>query len=187
MNNHLWWYVARSGGIVAWVLLSISMFWGLALSSRFLGKRPKPNWMLDLHRFVGGLATVFTAVHVVALILDTYVSFTLVNVLVPFTGDYQPVAIAWGVIAMYFLVAVEITSLLRKKLSKRAWRATHFLSFPLFALATVHLLWVGSDRATPALRAVVMVCVVGVCGATVMRLVQADRDEPATRPRVPNR
>lgn len=122
MNNHTWWYIARSGGIIAWVLLAISMFWGLALSSRFLGKRPKPNWMLDLHRFVGGLATVFTLVHVVALMLDTYVGFSLANVLVPFTGSYHPLAVGWGVIAMYFLIAVEITSLLRKKLSKRAWR-----------------------------------------------------------------
>ena len=184
MNNHTWWYIARSGGIIAWVLLAISMFWGLALSSRFLGKRPKPNWMLDLHRFVGGLATVFTLVHVVALMLDTYVGFSLANVLVPFTGSYHPLAVGWGVIAMYFLIAVEITSLLRKKLSKRAWRATHYLSFPLFALATFHLLWVGSDRTTPALRVAVLVWV------AVMRILQADRDDRAgqsSAPRIPTR
>lgn len=187
MNNHTWWYVARSGGIVAWVLLAISVFWGLALSSRFLGKRPKPNWMLDLHRFVGGLATIFTVAHVVGLMLDSYISFSLVDVLVPFVGSYHPVAVGWGIIAMYFLLAVEVTSLLRKQLSKRVWRAIHFLSFPLFALSTVHLLWVGTDRATPALRIAVAVCVVAVCVATAMRLVQADKAEPAPRPRVPAR
>ena len=120
MNNHTWWYIARSGGIIAWVLLAISMFWGLALSSRFLGKRPKPNWML----------------------------------------------------------------------SKRAWRATHYLSFPLFALATFHLLWVGSDRTTPALRVAVLVSVAAVCVATVMRILQADRDDRAgqsSAPRIPTR
>jgi DMSO/TMAO reductase YedYZ heme-binding membrane subunit len=186
-NNHIWWYVARSGGIVAWVLLAISMFWGLALSSRFLGKRPKPNWMLDLHRFVGGLATIFTVVHVVGLMLDTYINFSFANVLVPFNGTYHPVAVAWGIIAMYFLLAVEITSLLRKKLSKRAWRLTHFLSFPLFALATFHLLWVGSDRTTPAMRVAVMVGVVAVCSAATMRVVQADQAEQAATQRVPTR
>jgi DMSO/TMAO reductase YedYZ heme-binding membrane subunit len=187
MNNHIWWYVARSGGIVAWVLLAISMFWGLALSSRFLGKRPKPNWMLDLHRFVGGLATVFTAAHVVGLMLDSYISFSLADVVVPFAGDYHPVAVAWGIIAMYFLLAVEVTSLLRKKLSKRAWQATHYLSFPLFGLSTAHLLWVGTDRATPALRITVVIGVVAVCAATAMRIVQADSAETAMKPRVPVR
>jgi DMSO/TMAO reductase YedYZ heme-binding membrane subunit len=88
---------------------------------------------------------------------------------------------------MYFLVAVEVTSLLRKKLSKRAWRLTHFLSFPLFALATFHLLWVGSDRTTPAMRVAVMVCVVAVCSAATMRVVQADQAEQAATQRVPTR
>ena len=191
MTNHLWWYIARSGGIVAWVMLAISMFWGLALSSRFLGKRPKPNWMLDLHRFVGGFATVFTVIHVVSLLFDNYLTFTVTNLLVPFTGSYHTVAVAWGVIALYMLVAVEITSLLRKRLSKRAWRLTHSLSFPLFALATFHLLWVGSDRTTPLLRIGVLTAVAAVCVATVMRLIQADRDEiaamnaPPKPPRIP--
>ena len=91
MTSQTWWYVARSGGIVAWVLLAASMFWGVALSSRFLGKKPKPNWMLDLHRFLGGLAVVFTAIHVLALIADSYVTITIVNILLPFTGSYHMV------------------------------------------------------------------------------------------------
>jgi DMSO/TMAO reductase YedYZ heme-binding membrane subunit len=88
---------------------------------------------------------------------------------------------------MYLLVAVEVTSLLRKRLSKRAWRATHYLSFPLFVLSTVHLLWVGSDRATPLLRIGVLGAVAAVCVATVMRIVQADRADQAVPPRIPAR
>jgi hypothetical protein len=85
-----------------------------------------------MHRFLGGLAVVFTAVHVVAILFDTFVTFSLVKVLVPFTGARHPGAVAWGIVAMYALAAVEITSLLRTRISKRAWRATHYLSFPLF-------------------------------------------------------
>jgi DMSO/TMAO reductase YedYZ heme-binding membrane subunit len=179
MTSHTWWYLARSGGIVAWTLLAVSMFWGVALSSRFLGKKPKPNWMLDLHRFVGGLAVIFTAVHVVALTFDSYVAFGLVQVLVPFTGNYHSVAVAWGVIAMYLLVAVEVTSLLRKRLSKRVWRTVHYLSFPLFGLATVHLLWAGTDRTTTLLRYGVLAGVAVVTVATLIRIVMADQKESA--------
>jgi DMSO/TMAO reductase YedYZ heme-binding membrane subunit len=179
MSSQTWWYFARAGGIVAWALLAASMFWGVALSSRFLGKKPKPNWMLDLHRFLGGLAVVFTGVHVLALVLDTYITFGFVEVFVPFTGDYHPAAVAWGVIAMYLLLAVEVTSLLRKRLSKRAWRTTHYLSFPLFGLATVHLLWAGTDRTTLPMRIGVLLTVAVVTGATLIRIVQADRKEAA--------
>lgn len=173
MSDQIWWYVARSGGIVAWALLALSTFWGLALSSRFLGKFPKPNWMLDLHRFVGGLSVVFTAVHVGALVADSYVTITLVNVLVPFTGTYQVVPLAWGIVATYLLVAVEITSLLRRRLGRRLWRAVHMLSFPLFVLATVHLLLVGTDRTTLPLRIGVLATVTLLCIITMFRIATA--------------
>ena len=177
MTSHTWWYLARAGGIVAYSLLAISMFWGVALSSRFLGPRPKPNWMLDLHRFAGGLGVVFTAIHVLALVADSYVSFGPVEILVPFTGSYHPVAVAWGVIGMYLLLAVEITSLLRQKLRKRTWRMIHFASFPLFALTTIHLLWSGTDRTAPPMRVFTLLLVIVVCGATILRIVQADERE----------
>jgi DMSO/TMAO reductase YedYZ heme-binding membrane subunit len=185
MSGQTWWYVARSGGIVAWALLAVSVFWGLALSGRFLGRRPKPNWMLDLHRYLGGLAVVFTAVHVIALIADGYITFTLLGVLVPFVDDYQPGAVAWGIVAMYLLVAVEVSSLLRRRLGKRTWRALHYLSFPLFFVGTVHLLQIGTDRRTLPLRLAVLAAVGVVCLATLVRIIEVDRGPG--RPRVPAR
>jgi hypothetical protein len=83
MSATLTWYVARAGGIVAWALATASVIWGLAFTSGALGARPRPAWLFDLHRFLGGLALVFTAVHVLAVVADSYVRFTLVNLLVP--------------------------------------------------------------------------------------------------------
>lgn len=165
MNSQLWWYLARSGGIVAWALLAGSVMWGLALSTKVLRGRPRPNWILDLHRFLGGLALVFTGVHVLSLVLDSYVHFGPVEVLVPFTGTWHPVAVAWGVIGLYLLLAVELTSLVRKRISKRLWRSTHYLSFPLFLLTTVHALAAGTDRGAVLLRATVV-----VAGAVVIMM-----------------
>src|SRR5436305_6190919 len=107
------WYVARSSGIVAWALILATIVWGLLLATRVLGRRPTPAWLLSLHRYLGALALTFLGVHVVAILLDNYTSFSLVNVLVPFTGTWRPAAVAWGIVAMYLLVAIEITSLLR--------------------------------------------------------------------------
>ena len=75
MSDTLPWYVARAAGLVGWGLLAAATLWGLALSTKVLGKRPRPNWLLDLHRWLGGVALVFTGVHVVALLADTYVHF----------------------------------------------------------------------------------------------------------------
>ena len=99
MTSQLTWYAARAAGIVAWALAAGSVVWGLALSTRATGRKPRPAWLFDLHRFLGGLALVFTAIHVVAIVADTYVHFSLINVLVPFTGTWHPAAVAWGIVA----------------------------------------------------------------------------------------
>ena len=182
MNKQLWWYVARSGGIVAWALLAGSVLWGLALSTKVLRGRPRPNWILDLHRFLGGLALLFTGIHVIGLVLDSYVHFGPTEVLVPFASAWHPVAVAWGVIAIYLLIAVELTSLARKKISKRAWRMTHYLSFPLFLLTTVHALSAGTDRSTPLLRWRVIIVSAVITGLTFVRLNKADRHDLLTSP-----
>ena len=93
------WYVARAAGLVSWALLAAATLWGLALSTGALGRRPRPNWLLDLHRWLGGTALVFTGVHVVALLADQYVHFGLTEILVPFASSWHPVAVAWGVVA----------------------------------------------------------------------------------------
>jgi len=183
MRSQLWWYVARSGGIVAWVLLGLSMLWGLALSTRALGPKPRPNWLLDMHRYLGGLALIFTGLHVAGLVADSYTHFGPTEVLVPFTGTWHPVAVAWGVIAMYLLAAVELTSLARKRLSKRAWRMTHMLSFPLFVFSTAHGLSAGTDRNTFLLKASMIAGSIAVAIATFVRVRGIER--PDTQQRTP--
>jgi predicted ferric reductase len=185
MSDQLWWYTARAGGIVGWAVMAAGVLWGLALSAKVLNGKPRPNWILDLHRFLGGLAVVFTGVHVAAIVADSYVHFGLTEVLVPFTGDWHPAAVAWGIIGAYFLAAVEITSLLRRHLSKRMWRATHFLSFPLFVLTTVHALSAGTDRQSFLLRWGVIATCVAVTVLTLIRVRRAERRPVPPAPRVP--
>jgi len=151
MNEHIWWYVARSCGVVAWALGTASVVWGMALSSRALGRRPRAPWLLDLHRFLGGLTVLFVFAHMAALIADSYVHFTLLDVLVPFAASWKPGAVAWGVVAFYILIAVEVTSLLRSRLSKKTWRAVHLSSYGVYVLSSIHFLAAGSD-AGPAAR-----------------------------------
>jgi DMSO/TMAO reductase YedYZ heme-binding membrane subunit len=139
------WEIARAGGIVAWGLATASVVWGLALSTRLAKRRPWPAWLLDMHRFLGALAVVFTVVHVGAVLLDSYTHFSLAAVLVPFVATWHPTAVAWGIVAFYVLLAVEVTSLLKPRIGHTWWRRTHYLSFALFAFSTVHAVMAGTD------------------------------------------
>ncbi|MDP9299796.1 MAG: ferric reductase-like transmembrane domain-containing protein [Actinomycetota bacterium] len=183
------WYVARTSGLIAWALLAASVLWGLAISTRVLKGRPRPAWLLDLHRYLGGIATVFVGVHIVALLGDTYVHFGLASVLIPFASSWHPVAVAWGVTAFYLLLAVEITSLIRTRLPKRLWRATHYASFPLFIVATIHALSAGTDARTWTFEVVAALTVVAVVALTTLRIpshVQPPRRVAAPTPQRPD-
>jgi DMSO/TMAO reductase YedYZ heme-binding membrane subunit len=185
MSSQVVWYAARASGIVAWALAAASVLWGLALSTRALGRKPRPAWLFDLHRFLGGTALIFTSVHVVSILLDTYVHFGIVNVLVPFTGTWHPVAVAWGIVGFYALLAVELTSLARARISKAVWRRVHFAAFALFAMTTVHALTAGTDaHSRPFVVAVIATCaaVVSLTGMRIARTLR--RVGAAPRPAV---
>jgi DMSO/TMAO reductase YedYZ heme-binding membrane subunit len=156
--------------MVAWVLLTLAVLWGFFLSSRVLGRRPSLRWLLDLHRFFGGLAVIFVLVHLLAILVDSYVEFSLVQLLVPMTSDYRPAAVAWGIVAFYLLLAIELTSLVMKRLPRRTWHLIHLLSYPLFALATVHVLTAGTDVQNLAVRLLVIVAATEVTVLVVIRL-----------------
>jgi predicted ferric reductase len=185
-NTQLWWYTARSSGVVAWLMLSASVLVGLTLSSRAFGARPRPAWLLDFHRFLGAAAVVFTGTHLLSLFLDTYVTFGPADLFIPFVSNYRPVAVAWGIVGFYLLLTIEVTSLLRTRLSKRLWRATHFASFPLFVVATVHVLTAGTDSNTRLWRATVFGISAAVAALSALRAAQVEPELGATTQRVPS-
>ena len=164
------WDVARAGGLVAWTLATASVVWGLALSTRLARRKPWPAWLLDLHRFLGALAVIFTVVHVGAILMDSYTHFGIAAVLVPFVATWHPVAVAWGIVAFYLLVAVEVTSLLKRRIGKRWWRRVHFGSFALFVFATVHAVMAGTDTKTDLVLGAIVLLSLPVAALTAVRI-----------------
>jgi len=184
------WLVSRSAGVVAWALVVASCTWGILLATRALSRRgvrrPSPAWIFSLHRFLGGLTVAFTVIHVVAIVFDPFVSFSVVDVLVPFSSSWEPLAVAIGIVSLYLLLAIEITSLVRDRMSSRAWRSIHLLAYGLLALTTVHALAAGTDTTTllPTALSVVLGCVV-VFGAGLAWSVRREHTVPARMSPVP--
>jgi predicted ferric reductase len=183
MSAQTWWYLARATGYVAWALLTSSVVTGLLLSTRLTSRRPTPAWILDLHRFVAGTAVAFTGLHVVGLVADSYVHFGAADVLVPFAAGWRTGAVALGVVAMYLVAAVEVSSLLVRRLPRRLWRGIHLTSYAAFWLATFHLVTAGTDAAHPASRVATAVVIATVVFLTLVRVLGgrggARRRQPA--------
>ena len=170
MTQKLIWYTIRASGVVTWGLVTASVLWGLLLSSRST-RRPRPAWVLDLHRFIAGLSFAFLGVHVGLLLVDSYIGFSPAALAVPFASHWRPAAVAWGILAVYLLIAIEATSLLMAHLSRRLWHAVHLGSFAVFAAATTHGLTAGTDAGKPVSRLFAIGSIVAVVLLTGLRVV----------------
>lgn len=142
------WYATRSTGIVAFVLLTATMFLGIAATQRALASRLWPRFATqDLHRNVSLLALGFVLVHIITTLLDSFVYVGWWSMLIPGTSPYRRVWVSLGTIAFDVIVVVIATSLVRHRLPLRVWRAVHWAVYAVWPLAFVHFLETGTDAA----------------------------------------
>lgn len=148
MSPQFWWYLTRASGIVAWLMLTCSVIWGILLSTKAFPGSRNPAWLLALHRWLGGLTVSFLAIHLASLVADDYVSFGLADLAVPYASDWKPGAVALGVLGAWLLVAVELTSLAMRRLPRKFWRVVHLSSYVAFWLASMHAAFAGTDASS---------------------------------------
>ncbi len=150
----LWWYVTRSAGIIAYLLLWFSTAWGLAVPSKLLDPLLDRQFTFDFHQFTSLLSIGFLLLHILVLTIDRYLPYSTWQILVPFLSPYRPLWVGIGVIAFYLILLVTVTFYLRSRISMRAFRAIHLLSFLAYLGATLHGLYAGTDSALPAMQLV---------------------------------
>jgi sulfoxide reductase heme-binding subunit YedZ len=167
------WYAARAGGMLAFVLLTASVVAGLMLSSRDRLQHWPRFALEDVHRFLGLLAGSFIVLHGGALLLDSYLPFTLGSLLIPGTAPYRPLWVALGIVGAELLVALAIANHYRKELGHTFWRRAHYLNFAVWTLALVHGLGAGTDTTTPWAVTIYVVSASLVVGLTVRRVLRA--------------
>src|SRR5206468_4741955 len=111
---------------------------------------PGPLSML-LHATTSWLAVALTLAHMGLLLFDNYYTYTLSNLLIPFTGPYRPIAVGLGILAFWIILAVTISFSMRKLLGRRAWLLLHYTSYVSFGLVAVHALFAGTDATRPGM------------------------------------
>jgi hypothetical protein len=175
------WYVTRATGIVALLLLTASFALGIA-NWRRVSSPQWPRFVIDaVHRNVSLLVMAFLAVHIVTTLIDGYAPVAVLDAFVPFGSAYRPLWLGLGAIALDMLLAVMITSLLRRHVGHRAWRIAHWLAYVCWPVALVHSLGTGSDVRSSWLLIIDAACVVVVIGAIWWRATLGWQQRPGAR------
>jgi predicted ferric reductase len=179
MISSVWWDLTRSSANVAWVIAVTVMMMGTLLATRFLRGSDSPSWLREIHVWLSVLLLVFSFVHVLSLVLDSYVEFSPLDVVVPMRSDYKTIPVALGVVALWILIVVQFTSLVKRRMSRSTWRKFHHLSYLAFPLLCAHALATGSDLGKPAFAALsVASC---TAGALVLMLRVSSKKRRSTR------
>jgi sulfoxide reductase heme-binding subunit YedZ len=173
------WYANRGSGFVLLALLTVTTVAGV-LAGAVPGSREWPRAATQaMHRNVGLLSAAFLVVHVAAAVVDEFVDIKWWQSIVPFTSPYERNWLGLGVVALDLILAVIITSLLRRRLGRRVWRGIHVLSYVAWALGAVHGLAMGTDAMTKWGLAFTAVCTMAVTAAIGARLMSARQAPPS--------
>jgi methionine sulfoxide reductase heme-binding subunit len=165
-----YWYLTRATGAVALLLLTLVVALGIIDVRRF-GTPRWPRFVIDgLHRNAALLSIVFVVLHIVTTVLDGFAPISLIAGVVPFTSAYRTFWLGLGTVAFDLLLALVISSLLRRRLGHRAWQAIHWLAYACWPLALIHGFGTGSDAASGWLLTLSLVCTAIVIGAVGVRI-----------------
>ncbi|MGW3942748.1 ferric reductase-like transmembrane domain-containing protein [Streptomyces phaeochromogenes] len=167
------WYASRAGGTLALILLTATVVLGIASGGRTAPRRMGRFEVGLLHRNLSLLTLVFLAVHVVTTVLDPFVHLSWAVSVVPFGASYRPLWLGLGTAALDLLLAVLVTSALRRRLGVRRWKAVHWLAYAAWPLALFHSAGSGTDTRLPLQLWLYAACLVSVVGAVWWRLAKA--------------
>lgn len=178
-HDPTFWLLARASGLTAYVLLTLSVLAGLVLKSRPFA-RLKPARVTEIHKTLALSGIGALALHATSLVLDSTVKVSLAALVVPGLVAYRPLGVALGVVGTWLFVAVTASFWLRKRIGTRMWRRLHWLTYALFAVATVHGVTAGTDTAMPWVRGLYLGALGSVAAATAWRALV-----PPTRRAIP--
>jgi sulfoxide reductase heme-binding subunit YedZ len=182
MSSPVLWYLSRGTGAVTLLLLSVTVVLGIVGQRRWSTRR-LPRFVLDgLHRNVSLLVLTMLGIHVATVVIDSFVPVRLVDVVVPFVSAYRPLWVGLGALAFDLLIAIAITSALRRHLGHRAWRTVHWLAYAAWPVAVIHAVGVGTDRGSSWMLVLLGTCVLAVLVAVWTRLAPGRAAVPATAP-----
>lgn len=149
-NPEIFWFFSRSSAFVAYLLLWLSMVFGLFLTTKLAKQMNVFHQINELHKFISLTGLGFVAIHALVLLGDQYIQTSFLQILLPFFfTSYLPIAVGLGQIGFYFFLLLVASFYIRKRIGGKTWRAIHYFSFGGYFLSLLHAVFSGTDTSDP--------------------------------------
>jgi sulfoxide reductase heme-binding subunit YedZ len=156
------WIVARATGVAAYIALCLSILSGIALRTSVLDFLATNRALRSLHDFMTWVWIPLGLAHAGSLLLDRTAQIAPLDLVVPFRVSYAPLAIGLGTLSLDIVVAITITSWLRRRLDDRLWRWIHRSSYVAFVTLFLHALLSGTDFSSPLISSISWSAALGI-------------------------
>ena len=167
MDQHLFWIASRAAGTAALVLSSAAVGVGLTMGGRLVKGRG-----VDLraaHEALSLATLVAIVVHAVALLGDSYLNSSVLDVTVPFASGYKEPWMSIGIVAGWGLTALGISYYFRTKIGTARWKRLHRWTALAWLAGLVHSLGEGTDAGTTWFLALTAIAVMPALVLLVVR------------------
>ena len=168
-GQHLFWLSSRAFGVVAMVLVSLSVGVGLALAGR-VSKRPgMARRLKQLHESLALAGLLAIALHGLLLLGDSYLRPGLAGIAIPFALGHRMVWTGLGVIAGWMSAVIVGSFYVRRWIGVKVWRWLHRWTLAVYGLGIVHTLGSGTDATSAWLIALLALTAAPVAVVATLR------------------
>jgi methionine sulfoxide reductase heme-binding subunit len=184
IQSHGWWLAGRASGLVALVLVTVSVFLGLMMSGKVMRRPGFAKKLLAVHEQTALAGLVAIAVHGIALLGDPWLHPGLAGVAVPFALGFKTIFTGLGVIAGYLAALLGLSYYVRRRVGAKLWRKAHRATVLVYLLGLTHAIGAGSDASAVWFRWWVIATTPVIGGLFVYRVLSA-RAKKQARQRAP--
>ena len=169
------WMLSRVSGVIAFVLLSASVVFGLLVSTKAADGVLSRPLVFNIHQFLSVLTLTFLGIHAGSLLFDGFLHFGPLSLLVPFASPYKPLWVALGTIAAWTTALVTASFWMRGRIGQKRWRKLHYASFGAYLLSLVHGVTAGTDTTVPLVSFIYLISLALVAGLLTYRIAASRR------------
>jgi len=181
-TQHLFWLASRAFGVVAIVLVSLSVGVGLALAGRLVRRPGLPAQLKRLHEALALAGLIAIAIHGLLLLGDSFLRPGVTGIALPFALASQSVWTAVGIIAGWLAAIIGLSFYVRRWIGVSVWRWLHRWTLVVYALGIAHTLGSGTDARSVWLLGLLGATAAPIVFATTMRYLPAAPKPAGARP-----
>ena len=178
-DSKVYWYMARSAGIVAYLLLWGSVAFGIMVSDKILDGLVKAPVVFEVHKFLSILALIAGLFHGVILLGDSFMKFTVFDILIPFLSPYQPFWVGMGILSLYLIAILVGSFYIKKRIGHRTWKLIHTASFAVWIMTSLHGIFAGTDSSQTLVQLMYTLAIVSVGYLLTYRIIAAKSEKAA--------